>query len=158
MSARTDYCISGGSEPPSDRPSVSPTNHPTTSPYPTLFPTKSAAPSTSPTIAPTPTVVAVGPFQLKLHWTRKSCWTGSGNEVPNCREEVTRWCMQCEGHRCNEGDILWVEPCRDDAPDTQLFQWLPLPSACRFQRGTPWSRPLPCRKPVPPRLFRRSRP
>lgn len=153
MSARTDFCIRDPatlSDRPSVSPSTSPTDGPTASMSPTQSPTRSPAPSTSPstpptvcpssapTNAPTPTVVAVGPFQLKLHWTRKSCWTGSGNEIPNCRREVTKWCMQCEGHQCNVGDILWVEPCRDDAPTQQLFQWLPLlPSVMQVARSFP---------------------
>ena len=146
--SRTDYCIRDPtilSEPPSGSPSVSPTGEPTASVPPTDFPTHSSnpsqrptkapspRPSDSPTNVPTPTVVAVGPFQLKLHWTRRSCWTGSGNEIPNCKEEVTKWCMQCEGHQCNVGDILWVEPCRDDAPIQQLFQWYPLLSTMEVQ-------------------------
>ena len=128
MEARTDFCILDPatlSERPSQRPSISPTEGPTASMPPTDVPTHSSAPTKSPSEAPTRSIVAIGPFQLKLHWTRKSCWTGSGNEIPNCNREVTKWCMQCEGHICNVGDILWVEPCRDDAPPQQLFQYFP---------------------------------
>ena len=34
--------------------------------------------------------------------------------------------MQCEGFRWNRGDVLWIEPCRSDRPDEQLFRWQPV--------------------------------
>ncbi|CAB9516450.1 expressed unknown protein [Seminavis robusta] len=141
--SRTDYCIQSAdwSENPTGSPTVSPTYGPTASMSPTGGPSLSAFPSVSPTHQPTRTLVAVGPFQLKVHWTRRSCWTQSGNEIPICNREVTKWCMQCEGHICNEGDILWVEPCRDDVPTQQLFRWFPLLSTTEvsISRSTPIS-------------------
>lgn len=35
--------------------------------------------------------------------------------------------MQCEGHNCNAGDEIWIEPCRPDLPEQQLFEWIPIP-------------------------------
>ncbi|CAB9512780.1 expressed unknown protein [Seminavis robusta] len=64
--------------------------------------------------------IPIGPFQLKLHWTPRSCWND------DCETEQ-HWCMQCEGFYCNWGDIVWVEPCRPDRPPQQLFYWIPIP-------------------------------
>jgi hypothetical protein len=37
--------------------------------------------------------------------------------------------MQCEGLECNQGDVLWVEECRDDQPPQQLFNWHYVPGS-----------------------------
>lgn len=101
-------------------PTKSPTSTPTSSPS-TVAPT--ITPSSHPTQFPTnDPYLNVGPFQIRLHWTPESCWQG------NCNVEKN-WCLQCEGRFCNRGDILWIEPCRDDLPDQQLFSWVPIPTA-----------------------------
>jgi hypothetical protein len=60
---------------------------------------------------------AIGPFRIRMIWSPESCWQG------DCRYELD-WCMQCEGFECSEGDILWIEICRNI--DQQLFVWIPL--------------------------------
>jgi hypothetical protein len=60
----------------------------------------------------------VGPFQLRMYWTESSCWQD------DCSHQ--KWCMQCEGFRCNVGDIVWVEPCRPEKPLQQQFYWNPV--------------------------------
>jgi len=79
--------------------------------------------STTATAASTATVStstsnAIGPFQLRLFQQPRACWQG------DCRS-LLNWCMQCEGLHCEKGDILWMEPCRRDQPQEQLFYWAP---------------------------------
>ena len=62
-----------------------------------------------------------GPFQIRLHWDPTACWQGE------CDVHF-QWCMQCEGFRCNQGDVLWMEPCRTDKVPMQLFEWIPVPT------------------------------
>jgi hypothetical protein len=60
---------------------------------------------------------AMGPFRMRLVWDPEACWQGE------CAYEID-YCMQCEGFECNDGDILWIELCRNI--DQQLFVWIPV--------------------------------
>ncbi|CAB9509200.1 FG-GAP repeat [Seminavis robusta] len=66
---------------------------------------------------------AIGPFRIRMEWHEESCWQG------DCEYELD-WCMQCEGYECNEGDILWIELCRNI--DQQLFVWIPAQDEADF--------------------------
>jgi len=66
---------------------------------------------------------AIGPFRMRMAWHKNSCWQGS------CKHELD-WCMQCEGFECNDGDLLWIELCRNI--DQQLFVWTPVDNEDTF--------------------------
>ncbi|CAB9516748.1 expressed unknown protein [Seminavis robusta] len=132
--APSRYSAPSSSPSKSSEPSQPPTKIPSAQPTISLAPTKSLQPSSRPSSRPSeqpslrptspPTGAPTnyrGPFQLKLFWHQRSCWQ------EDCNNE-SHWCMQCEGYRCNVGDILWVEPCRFDKPPMQLFEWLPVPA------------------------------
>jgi hypothetical protein len=112
----------------------------------TLAPTESPLTSTSASITSTPYIPpytnatmpgrlnsieamkrlpedAIGPFRIRLVWSPEACWQG------DCKYEID-WCMQCEGYECQEGDILWIELCRNI--DQQLFTWIPVKNEKEF--------------------------
>jgi hypothetical protein len=116
----------------SQAPTKSSASAPTTTSRPTLAalrtsgPTKISTAKPSPGPTPSPTLQK-GPFQIRMHWEPSFCWQGE------C-DTHWQWCMQCEGYRCNQGDVLWAEPCRPDQPPMQLFDWIPIE---QFRGTTP---------------------
>lgn len=54
-------------------------------------------------------------FNLRLHWEEGYCWQEEWRE--------RRWCMECDGDKCNEGDQLEIQYCENVA--RQEFSWIP---------------------------------
>jgi hypothetical protein len=50
-------------------------------------------------------------FQLKMYHELGFCWQDEWEDA--------RWCLECEGSTCGEGDYLWVMRCDKDEKD----QW-----------------------------------
>ena len=56
-------------------------------------------------------------FNFKLYWQQGYCWQQEWIE--------RKWCLQCPGKNCREGDFLWINFC-DQYDLRQRFEWVDL--------------------------------
>jgi hypothetical protein len=62
-------------------------------------------------------------FNMKLYWEEGYCWQEEWNE--------RKWCMECDGDICEEGDVLEIQAC--EKVTRQKFNWVPTSGGGRLK-------------------------
>lgn len=62
-------------------------------------------------------------FNMKLYWEEGYCWQEEWKE--------RKWCMECDGDSCSEGDKLELQVCKN--VDRQEFSWIPTSGGGRLK-------------------------
>ncbi|KAI2492543.1 Ricin-type beta-trefoil lectin domain [Fragilaria crotonensis] len=62
-------------------------------------------------------------FNMKIHWQEGYCWQEEWKE--------RKWCMECDGDTCGEGDKLELQVCENVA--RQEFNWVPTSGGGRLK-------------------------
>lgn len=53
-------------------------------------------------------------FQIKMHWEEGFCWQDEWRE--------RKWCWQCEGSNCNEGDKIEIRVCSGSSKQRWIYK------------------------------------